>query len=449
MRVHVIFLLIYVVFGSALPGEYTSMLLVVQCILGFILDKETFQKNQVATPLNLFYAVTVLITVSNILLINKVDSPTNITYAWIVKDYIDISCLIWSVGCTVFAIGYLIFKRFSFPSVVYIVNDDINDKIFYFVLTIAILLPALKSLLSILGSLQSILRLPALMAILYFARMWSSTGLKKYGVYAMTMFLVQTIIALNLAYLRYELIVPSITFFIGYFSGQKKIGSFISYKIVPFLLVFGFYAAIVGSLGNVRGDFASGIADLYFSDNADDAKVTYDEDKYSEDRGGILDRSAVLAQITCVVKMVNDNGFYDGAASAPMVIALVPRVLWPDKPAIRLGTWFALSAGLAFKNDEGIINNSVNMTIPGQMYLDFGWMGVVIGCLLFGGFMSMVWNAIGFFVSPYNIIGMILGGYTLLTSITSVSVDLQILVTMLSVYLTFLTIKKLLPKLNV
>jgi hypothetical protein len=144
------------------------------------------------------------------------------------------------------------------------------------------------------------------------------------------------------------------------------------------------------------------------------------------------------------VNLVEKNGLYLGQASAPLVAALVPRFLWPDKPQIQLGAWFALEIGAAsISSTSGRANNSINMTIPGELYLDFGWFGVVVGGILFGGLVGLFWNAAKFNDSAYNILGALWGGYLLLFALFGIGADLQIIVTLLSTYIIFLVIKKL------
>ena len=83
------------------------------------------------------------------------------------------------------------------------------------------------------------------------------------------------------------------------------------------------------------------------------------------------------------------------------------------------------------------------MTIPGEFYLDFGWIGLVIGCLFFGGLLAMFWNAARFMESPYNLSGTLWGGYLLLYALGGIGADLQIVVSLVSTYIVFLIIKKI------
>ncbi len=177
----------------------------------------------------------------------------------------------------------------------------------------------------------------------------------------------------------------------GYFLGLGKLKYVFSYRVIPFLLTLILFSQLFKQLGSNRSHF---IDALYNSERTNGNSNSPDETSPEEkDKGALTDRLSNIAQITNVVKLTEANGFYYGKASTPLVTALVPRVLWPGKPTIRLGAWFAVEIGQAYVNPEGLINNSINMTIPGELYLDFGWIGIVVGCFLFGSLLAMFWNA--------------------------------------------------------
>ena len=84
------------------------------------------------------------------------------------------------------------------------------------------------------------------------------------------------------------------------------------------------------------------------------------------------------------------------------------------------------------------------MTIQGHLFLDFGYMGIVIGCMLIGGFLALLWSSTDFYRSPYNITGITFGGHLLMSALTGIGSDLQILVTLISYYLIFIFLKRVL-----
>jgi hypothetical protein len=279
--------------------------------------------------------------------------------------------------------------------------------------------------------------------VLFFAKLWASTDDKKYRNYAVILLLIQTYNALFHSYLRFEIIIPSVIFGIGYFSGKRTSDYLLSYRVLPLVIFLGLFFSIFSELEGYRSNFATGIEDIYFNSSDEEDDEPLDAYATSVDRGGAFDRASTLGQITAILNLVNNNGFYDGTASAPLVAALIPRALWPDKPKVALGQWFAIEIGTAFiREGKTGANNSINMTIPGELYLDFGWFGVILGCFLFGGFFAALWNASQFYLSPYNLTGAIWGGYILLNSLAGVSGDLQIIITLLSFYIVFLLIKR-------
>ena len=84
------------------------------------------------------------------------------------------------------------------------------------------------------------------------------------------------------------------------------------------------------------------------------------------------------------------------------------------------------------------------MTIPGQCYLDFGWPGVIVICLLVGMFLAVLWNAAQFYSLDYNFAGTIFGAYLAQWVVLGVGADLQIVITFLSTYLIFWAVKSVL-----
>ena len=83
------------------------------------------------------------------------------------------------------------------------------------------------------------------------------------------------------------------------------------------------------------------------------------------------------------------------------------------------------------------------MTLPGELYLDYGWIGLVLGSMLVGAFISALWNSTNFYTCNHNISGTLFGGYLFLLGVGGFAGDLQIMLTLLSTYISFLIIKKI------
>jgi hypothetical protein len=80
------------------------------------------------------------------------------------------------------------------------------------------------------------------------------------------------------------------------------------------------------------------------------------------------------------------------------------------------------------------------MTVRGELYLNFGWEGLVFGSLAFGLFFAALWNACGRMRSGENILGAAFGMYLLRIGLGGGGADLQVVVTMAAFYLLFVGI---------
>jgi hypothetical protein len=442
MIIHIVFLFFYFVFGSEIPTEYLIVVAIIEATLA--LTYQIRKNKDYVTSYTVNLVALVLVNLGNISLLHRIDTGTNYMYSFASNVDIPQAALIWCAGNSVYFIGYQVFSQKSLPKINFNFDAKAVAKIFYFIFSITLLfLTPLGSLVSALGSISKICLLAGSIGILFFARLWAAENNKTYRNYALILFFIETISAMLHAYLRAAIILPTVVFMAGYFAGLGNIKYLFTYRIIPFLIWIAMFINVFSTLGQSRSSFGTAIVNEYFSFDDDEQQVQFD-DVYNEqtDRGGFLDRSASLAQGSSIVKLVKSHGFYEGAASAPLFYAFIPRFLWPDKPKVALGQWFAVEIGAGYVND-GVVNNSINMTIPAELYLDYGWLGVFIGCFLFGGFVSSLWNSTMFNDSNYNLYGAIYGGYILVMSFIGMSGDLQILITFISTYIVFLILKKI------
>jgi hypothetical protein len=433
------FLAFYVIIGFKLDAVILNFIMIIQCVVSILQRQKTH--NEVISPLIIFYFSSILISYGNNNLIGIMFSPENKSYSYIVPENVSEASLIWCVGATFIFIGYYLFDRFSFPSISYDLNEKAVQSFFIVLLMISIFSPVLSKVLSFLGSIYRLVSLSGTLGVMFYARLWAKEDSKKYGSYAVLLFFIQTTNALFFAYLRFELIAPALVLILGYIAGKNSVKAVFSSKVVPFVIVLFLFVASFSILSRYRGNYAQVFMKEIFNKNEKEVDPFAGN---SERQTSLITRVSCVAQISNIIRLVNENDFYGGVASAPILTALIPRFLWPEKPNIELGLWFALEIGAAYAEEGQRGNNSVNMTIPGQLYLDFGWIGIVIGCILFGGFVAMLWNAVGFFRSSYNILGIIFGGYLLMYSFYAPTLDLQIVVTFLSIYLLLSLINRIL-----
>ncbi len=368
-------------------------------------------------------------------------------YHFAAPQHIPQAVQIWCVGNCLFFIGYFLAENASLPSIGLKIGPALLKNLFYIMVIAGLFYIQIGTTLLIPIAIIKVFGYIGIIGVLYFARLWAADESNtRYRNYALILYMIQTYNGIFHSYVRINIILPTLIFYFGFISGKRNLSVLFSYRIIPLFVALGLFINAFKELGGNRQDFGGVLYDLYLSQDGDDADEVVDVQSATPevDRGGFIDRSSTLAQVSKVVELVEINGFYDGTVSAPLMAAIIPRFLWPEKPKIAIGQWFAVAAGAGYVSEEKTVNNSVNMTIPGEMYIDFGWIGVIIGCFLFGFLIRSMWNACEFSASNYNLPGAIMGGYMLLFALTGISIDLQIVVNYLSFYLVFYIAKKLL-----
>ncbi len=67
---------------------------------------------------------------------------------------------------------------------------------------------------------------------------------------------------------------------------------------------------------------------------------------------------------------------------------LIPRSLWPDKPELTKGVWFAIN----YLNQPSSNTSSAAITVFGEGYMLAGWVGTVLACALLGLFLAFTYQ---------------------------------------------------------
>ena len=416
----------------------------VYCAISVVGMVQSMEK--LVTPKSILYIASLAIAFSNIDLIKISNNFENITYYYIQKKYIEEAALIYCLGSACVFLGMDLIKNRSFPTVALSINASQRTTLFYVILIIGnrLALPFFWAY----GSIERLLYYCSLLSIMFFAVIWIQDNDKVARNRALILYLTVTILNISLAFLRSDIILPTVIFLLAFVVANNDIKSLLSIRVLPFVILIIVFIGVFSKLGAERTTKSNTeIISEALSGNSKDDEFENNASPATEkkqQKGTAFQRIANLAQITQVVRLTEQNGLYQGRASAPLVLALIPRVFWPEKPFIEFGTWFALEAGIAYKADQfSRANNSVNMTIMGEFYLDFGWLGVVFGCLLMGGVIGMFWNATGFYDMKYNFTGTVFGGYLLAYMLIDIGPDLEILITFISIYLLIFFIKKL------
>jgi hypothetical protein len=93
-----------------------------------------------------------------------------------------------------------------------------------------------------------------------------------------------------------------------------------------------------------------------------------------------------------MVSQVRAHGLQLGATMDYAWFAFVPRIIWPNKPQVNRGSWFSVYIGFARSEDRGF---SLGMTAIGELYWNFGLIGVLLGMLLTGSLHGLTWGLAG------------------------------------------------------
>lgn len=106
----------------------------------------------------------------------------------------------------------------------------------------------------------------------------------------------------------------------------------------------------------------------------------------------------LMRQLDCVptgyfVGEVRDRGFKLGQTMEYAKYAFLPRLFWPDKPKVTRGAWFTTYLGFSPREEES--TTSTGITAAGELYWNFGILGVVVGMFILGAGYGLLWKMAG------------------------------------------------------
>ncbi|MDQ1637031.1 MAG: hypothetical protein QOF62_370 [Pyrinomonadaceae bacterium] len=96
------------------------------------------------------------------------------------------------------------------------------------------------------------------------------------------------------------------------------------------------------------------------------------------------DRADFIHQVAHIYSMTpSDVPYQYGKTYSFFAVALIPRIIWPDKPvAGSANGFYAVSYGIT--SEEGAKTTTFGVSILGEAFMNFGWAGVVL-IMLFQG----------------------------------------------------------------
>lgn len=107
----------------------------------------------------------------------------------------------------------------------------------------------------------------------------------------------------------------------------------------------------------------------------------------------LFSRLSTCSQLSQICRLVNEDGHLGGETMSYVAYAFIPRAVWPTKPRVAPGQWFAAKLGRGRALADGTFSNAINMTIPGEFFLNFGWIGILAGGAIYGLLLGLGWDA--------------------------------------------------------
>lgn len=267
------------------------------------------------------------------------------------------------------------------------------------------------------GTFSDAFRMAPSMAAFFLARFGADARVGHAVALGVVVALVESGRAVLYSYLRFGMVFPFLAVALGVVVGGRSLKALRSPLLLPIVIALAVMAPYAGTFARTREHLPRGperLAEL-------GAIGTQDTSGWIT----TLARFATFNQTTQVLRLVDEEGLLEGETLGYWTYALVPRVLWPSKPTIAQGQWFAERLRLGrLHSDAASFSNSINMTLPGEWYLNFGWSGTVVGCFLAGVFVAVLWGLCGFSAGARDVLASLLG-FRLLWGAWTLLGDLQ------------------------
>lgn len=166
-------------------------------------------------------------------------------------------------------------------------------------------------------------------------------------------------------------------------------------RYVPFLLVGGltFYLAVVAPVVSASRQEAAQagetttdrIVRAYVQGSPSSSDKTIEEQAEA-----FLERIFEPTPAAFLVAETERTGLMWGQTMDYLAYAFVPRLFWPDKPGVSRGGWFYAYIGAA--RSEAEATTSIAQTAVGELYWNFGFLGVIFGLGGLGAIYGLLWR---------------------------------------------------------
>jgi hypothetical protein len=116
-------------------------------------------------------------------------------------------------------------------------------------------------------------------------------------------------------------------------------------------------------------------------------------EQFSYQLDDFLSRQFEAVSTGYLVGEVRKDGYQWGDTMSYAMYAFVPRLLWPNKPSVSRGAWFTAYLGAAAREEEATTSTGISAT--GELYWNFGVLGVTVGMCGIGLFYGLLWRMAG------------------------------------------------------
>jgi hypothetical protein len=116
---------------------------------------------------------------------------------------------------------------------------------------------------------------------------------------------------------------------------------------------------------------------------------------FAEATASATSRTDLIHQVAHIYSLTPSVVPYQyGATYSYFLVALIPRVIWPDKPvAGDSNNFFAVTYGIT--TEEGVKSTTFGVSLLGESFINFGWYGAVFIMLLYGLVLSLLQHSFG------------------------------------------------------
>ena len=135
-------------------------------------------------------------------------------------------------------------------------------------------------------------------------------------------------------------------------------------------------------------------------------EVGLTDDQYKSHVGGFVKRMAASSQTLAHLLYFEDIAEdYKGKTLKFAVYSLIPSIIWKDKPSFEFGNKFGRDFKFLSQKD---FKTSINIPFIAELYLNYNYLGLIIGMSIFGFIISFIEFCISRVIHKDNILAFIL-----------------------------------------